>query len=597
MKYLITLSILLSFFSSCQSQRIQEEKDLAEKADMLLYNGKIAIMNEEHTIAQALAIKDGLILDYGSTTDMKQYMEDATQQIDLKGRTAIPGLNDSHLHVTRGGRFYNLELRWDGLGSLKKGLQMIKEQAQRTPQGQWVRVIGGWSPYQFKERRMPTIKELNEVASNTPVFVLFLYSQGFLNAKGLEVLGITKETVPPVGGRYEFVDGGAILHAEPDPTILYKTISSLPLMSDEDQLNSTLQFYRELNRLGITSAIDAGGGGHLFPNDYKSTRQLADQGVLPLHISYYLFPQKPNEEYQDFQEWVSTQVTYENFAKNLRRGYSLAGGGEFLVWSAGDFENFMAPRPELDTRPNWKPQLRQVTNLLVEKDWPMRIHATYSESMAQILDVFEEIKNQKGKFVPRWAFDHAETAGIEDLQRTKDLGGGIAIQNRMAYAAEYFVERYGKEQACYVPPLRKMLDIGLPVGAGTDGTRVSSYNPWPALYWMVSGKSVGGLKYMSDDNLLSREEALMLYTKGSAWFSQEENVKGTLEKGMLADLAVLSADYFTVPEDTIKSLVSVLTVLEGKVVYGAEEFKTLNPGLPDVSPVWSPVRYFGGYQQ
>jgi hypothetical protein len=184
-----------------------------------------------------------------------------TRVIDAGGHTVIPGLNDSHTHVVRGGRFYNLELRWDGVESLQRGLAMIREQAERTPEGQWVRVIGGWSPYQFKERRMPTVKELNEAAPDTPTFVLFLYSQGRLNRAAVEALGLTKGTKAPEGGRFEFVDGGAILHAEPNPLILYQMIAKPPQLSPEDQVNSTLHFYRELNRLGMTSAVDAGGGG------------------------------------------------------------------------------------------------------------------------------------------------------------------------------------------------------------------------------------------------------------------------------------------------------------------------------------------------
>ena len=130
------------------------------------------------------------------------------------------------------------------------------------------------------------------------------------------------------------------------------------------------------------------------------------------------------------------------------------------------------------------------------------------------MDVFEQVQREQGRFVPRWAIDHAETVRDEELRRIKAMGGGIAIQNRMAFAGEYFVERYGKDAARHAPPVRKMLQMGIPVGAGTDGTRVSSYNPWPSLYWLVSGKTVGGTQLFADDNKLSREEALRLFTVG-----------------------------------------------------------------------------------
>src|SRR4030095_10150193 len=228
--------------------------------------------------AQAFAVQGEKFIAVGSNDEMMRLRGDRTRMIDAAGRRVIPGLNDSHLHVVRGGRFYNLELRWDGVDSLERGLEMIREQAKRTPKGQWVRVIGAWAPYQFNERRMPTGAELTERAPDTPVFVLFLYSQAMMNKAGVEALQLTPQSTPPPGGRYEFVEGGgAILHGEPSPAILYMTIGKLPSLSAEDQINSTKQFYRELNRFGLTSAVDPGGGGHEYPKDYQATSTLVRQ--------------------------------------------------------------------------------------------------------------------------------------------------------------------------------------------------------------------------------------------------------------------------------------------------------------------------------
>ena len=591
---LIAWSVMLGI--SCQPS-----KEVKEAADMILVNGKIAIMDDQNTMAQAIAIKNGKVMRHGTTEELDILKGDSTKVVDLQGRTAIPGLNDSHLHLTRGGRFYNTELRWDGVKSLQRALEMLKEQAERTPEGQWVRVIGGWSPFQFEERRFPTPEEINAAAPNTPVFVLFLYSRGWLNKKGLEVLGIDENTQAPAGARFEKGADGkltGVLLAEPNPGILYSRIGSLPPLAPNEMLNSTKQFYRELNSLGLTSGIDAGGGGHKFPKDYVGTETLAEAGGMPLRLSYYLFPQNKGSEYQEFQDWMANNEVFHNGALHLDHGYELEGGGEFLVWSAGDFENFLAPQPMLEDRENWRSELKAVVTLLVSKQWPFRIHATYGESIANLLDVFEEVNTEtnNGFSNIRWAIDHAETATEAELTRIKALNGGIAIQARMAYAGEYFVERYGEEKAQFAPPIRKMLDMGIPVGAGTDGTRVASYNPWPALYWLVSGKTVGGLKYMDDKNTLSRVEALSLYTQGSAWFSQEETSKGTLENGMFGDIAVLSGDYFTIPEETINTLQSVLTIVDGKVVYAAGEYANMDPGMEEVIPSWSPVKYFGGYQ-
>jgi predicted amidohydrolase YtcJ len=575
-------------------------------AELIVHNARVTTLDEPRSEATAVAIKDGLFLAVGGKDDVMKHRGPGTRLLDAGGRRLIPGLNDSHAHFVRGGRFYNLELRWDGVPSLKHALNMIREQAKRTPPGEWVRVIGGWSPYQFEERRMPTPDELTEAAPNTPVFVLFLYSRGFLNDAGIKALGLTAENAAektPSGGRFEVKDGkltGRLL-AEPDPTILYQTIGRLPELSPEDQVNSTQQFYRELNRFGLTSTIDAGGGGHAFPDDYMGTRRLASTGEMPLRISFYLFPQKPHQEYQDFKNWMANNSPGDNRAERLPHGYELEGGGEFLVWSAGDFENFNAPMPNITERAKWREELTQVTELLVRNKWPLRIHATYDNSIGHILDVFEAVdrsERQAGRpgFAGiRWAIDHAETLSRDNLERIKALGGGIAIQSRMAFAGEYFKQRYGAEMASQAPPLRWLLDAGIPVGAGTDATRVSTYNPWLAIYWLVTGRSAGGAQLLSEEHQLNREQALRLYTVGSAWLSQEEEVKGRIAPGQYADFALLNKDFLKVPAEEIKSIEAVLTVTGGKIVYGASSFAKLAPTLPPVSPAWSPVAGFGGY--
>lgn len=598
MKNLFIILLSLSVILACSQEKDQEAK---EYADLILTNGDINTLVDGQGKQEAIAIKDGLIMASGSNQEIQNLKGDSTQEIDLNGRTVIPGLNDSHLHLTRGGRFYNAEVRWDGVSSLKKALQMLKEQAERTPEGQWVRVIGGWSPFQFEEKRLFTMEELNEATGDVPTYVLFLYSQGYLNQAGLNALSIDENTEAPVGSRFEKGPDGkltGVLIAEPNPSILYARIGQLPPLTEQEMLNSTKQFYRELNRLGLTSGIDAGGGGHKFPKDYVGTKALADAGGMPLRLSYFLFPQNKGAEYEEFQEWMANNEIFHDGALHLDHGYELEGGGEFLVWSAGDFENFLAPQPKLEEREGWREELKKVVTLLVSKGWPFRIHATYGETIDHFMDVFEEVnaETNNGFANIRWLIDHAETATESQLKRVKALNGGFAIQARMAYAGEYFVERYGAEKAQYAPPIKKMMEMGIPVGAGTDGTRVASYNPWPALEWLITGKTVGGLQLAAEDNRLNRLEALSLYTKGSAWVSQEEDVKGTLANGMYADLAVLSDDYFSVNEDDISNITSVLTITGGNVVFADDEFAEMNPTIPEPIPTWSPVKYFGGYQ-
>jgi predicted amidohydrolase YtcJ len=565
------------------------------EADLVVVNANVVTGDPGTPRASAFAVKDGKFVAVGDAAAMAPFRGTQTRVIDAQGRTVIPGLNDSHTHVVREARFYNLELRWDGVDSLERGLAMVREQAKRTPKGQWVRVIGGWSPYQFRERRLPTVQELNDAAPDTPVLVLFLYSRGLLNRAGVEAMKITPETKAPPGSRFELLEGGgAVLHCEPSPVILYQAVGRLPAMSPEEQVNSSLHWYRELNRFGITSVIDAGGGGHAFPKDYASGEALAKQNQVPLRVSMFLFAQVPGSELQDYETWTSQVKLNFSLATSRLNGYVYEGAGENLVSSAGDYENFMSSRPVLSEE-KMRAELRDVTTLLVRKGWPIRIHATYDQTITKVLDVFEEVFKAED-FKGRWIIDHAETISDANIERVKALGGGIAVQDRMAFGGEYFLERYGKEAAARAPPLRKLLASGVPLGGGTDQTRVSSYNPWISLYWMVTGKTVGGTELYGKENRLTREEALRLLTHGSAWFSGEETVKGRIAPDQLADFAVLSADYLTVPEEQIRGIESVLTVLGGDVVYAVAPFADLSPApLPAVIPAWSPVAHYGGY--
>lgn len=557
-------------------------------ARILLTNGQIRTLCAAKPAASAVAINDGLIEAVGTDDEIMRLQQKDSHVIDLQNRTVIPGLNDSHMHVIRGGLHFNMELRWEGVPSLADALRMLREQARRTPPPQWVRVVGGWSEFQFAERRMPNLDEINAVAPDSPVFILHLYDRALLNGAALRAAGITRETPDPPGGviyRDRRGNPSGMLIAEPSALILYSTLAKGPSLSFEDQINSSRHFQRELNRLGITSAIDAGGGGQNYPDDYKVIEELHKRGQMTMRIAYNLFAQKPGSELDDFKRW--TEMTAPGDGDAMLR---VNGAGENLVWSAADFENFLQPRPRLVE--NMESELEQVTRLLVENRWPFRLHATYDESINRFLNIFEKVDRDIPFAGLRFIIDHAETIRPRNIERIRALGGGIAIQHRMAYQGEYFVERYGATEAELTPPISEMLAAGVPVGAGTDATRVASFNPWVSLYWMSTGKTLGGLTLYPENRRLEREKALYLFTKGSAWFSGEREVKGAIAPGEYADLAVLSADYFSVPEEDITSITSVLTIVDGKIVHGDGDFRALAPPLPPASPDWSPVAHY-----
>lgn len=560
--------------------------------DTIIINAKVTTLDRENPQAEAVAIRDGRFLAVGSEQDVRAAAPDAAV-IDAKGHRLIPGLIDSHMHIIRGGLNFNMELRWDGVTSLSEAMAMLKAQVDRTPAPQWVRVVGGFTEHQFAEKRLPTIQELNAVAPDTPVFILHLYDRALLNAAALRVVGYTKDTPNPPGGEIVRDAQGnptGLLLAHPNATILYSTLAKGPKLPPEYQLNSTRHFMREVNALGVTGVIDAGGGAQNYPDDYEIIEKLHAEDQLTVRISYNLFTQKPKEELADFQGW----------AKQVKPGqgddtYRHNGAGEMLVYSAADFEDFRQPRP--DMAPEMEGDLEPVIRLLAENRWPWRLHATYDETIGRALDVYEKVNKDIPLEGINWFFDHAETISDRNIDRIAALGGGIAVQHRMAYQGEYFVERYGAKAAERTPPIARMLAAGIPVGAGTDATRVASYNPWVSLSWLVTGRTVGGLSLYRGDNRVSREKALRMWTHENTWFSTEVGKKGQIKAGQLADLALLSDDYFSVPENEIVHIRSILTMLGGKVVYGDGDFAPLAPELPRAMPDWSPVATFGGYYQ
>ena len=561
----------------------------ATSPDLVLHGGRITTMCADMPDASWIAIKNGRVTAVGTGP----YASDnaTTRCIDLGGRRVIPGLNDSHIHVIRGGLNFNLELRWDGVPSVADALRMLREQARRTPPGQWVRVVGGWNEFQFAERRMPTLDEINAVAPDTPVFILHLYSHALLNHAALRACGYTRDSPNPPGGeiqRRARGDPTGLLIARPNATILYASLAKGPKLPPEHQLNSTRHFMRELNRLGLTSVIDAGGGFQNYPEDYAVIEELHRRGQLTLRIAYNLFTQKPKQEKEDFARWI--RMTSPGSGDDFLR---CNGAGEMLVFSAADFEDFLEPRPDLAA--SMEHELREVTTLLASHGWPFRLHATYDESISRFLDVLENVNREVPLEGLHWFLDHCETISDRSIERVRALGGGIAIQHRMAYQGEHFVRRYGARAAERTPPVRRMLEMGVPVGAGTDATRVASYNPWVALYWLVAGKTVGGLSLYPDANRLTRTEALRLYTQGSSWFSSDSSTKGVLAPGQHADVAVLSDDYFTVPEERIKAIESELTVVAGEIMHASGGFSALTPSPIAVLPEWSPLQAFGGY--
>ncbi|HSB95717.1 MAG TPA: amidohydrolase, partial [Spongiibacteraceae bacterium] len=359
-------------------------------ADLILYNAQITTLDRSNSFASAVAIADGRFIAVGSDSEAMVLRAANTKVVDCKRRRLIPGLIDSHLHVIRGGLNFNMELRWDGIPSLADAMARLKAQVERTPAPQWVRVIGGFNEYQFAEKRLPTLDEINAVAPDTPVFILHLYDRALLNRAALRAVGYDRNTPNPTGGWIVKDSNGepsGLLLAEPNAMLLYSALAKGPKLPLEYQINSTRHFMRELNRLGVTSVIDAGGGFQNYPEDYQVIETLHREKQMTLRIAYNLFTQKPKEELSDFSRW--TGIVKPGDGDDF---YRHNGAGEMLVFSAADFEDFRQPRPDL--APGMEHELEEVVRLLAQNRWPFRLHATYNETNSRSLDAFEKVDRE-----------------------------------------------------------------------------------------------------------------------------------------------------------------------------------------------------------
>jgi hypothetical protein len=532
-------------------------------ADLILRNGRVHTLDAADTVVSSLAVTGTEIAATGDDRETAALLGPDTEVVDLAGRVVVPGLHDSHLHLADAGNSWNLQVRWDGVPSLADALRLLAVRAAEAGPGQWVQVIGGWSDNQFAEHRLPTLAEIESVSADVPVLVVFLDTAAFLNRAALRALGYDPATPDPPGGEIQRDAAGnptGLLISKPSPAALALAVLGAPRLEPDEQVNSTHRFLRELSRRGVTGAIDAGASG--FPDCYAALRTLRAQNRLPVRTALNVFAAHPGSEHDE----LAAMVDGLNLGGDDMLWFN--GVGEALTLDGVDFSNFAQPRPELSDALGR--HLEPVVRLLVERRWPFSFHATYDESISRFLGVLEKVDRDVPFDGLRWAVEHAETIRPQTIDRVAALGGGITVQHRMAYRGEQFLKRYGPEAARHVQPVMEMLTRGLPVGGGTDGTWMADANPWSALRWFTTGTTLGGLQMWRPEDRLDRTLALRLFTGGSAWFTGDQRRRGTLEPGMLADLAVLSEDYFSIPEAEIAGVESVLTVVGGKAVYTAQ---------------------------
>jgi predicted amidohydrolase YtcJ len=535
----------------------------ANPADILLVNGRIVTLDENSSIDEALAIDAGRITATGSTDQMRKLAGAETKIIDLGGRTVIPGLIDSHIHSIRAGFRYASEVHWEGANSIVEALERLRSAADSAMPGAWLVVAGGWTPRQFAESRKPAEAEIAAVALGHPVYIQLFYGSVLINAVGRAMLGIkTEEDLPP-GAEFER-DGednrsGWIIGTGAAVISLY---SRLPKPGIGEAIDGTRRFLHELSRFGLTGVIDP-GGHNLAPEDYAALFQLWRERALPLRVVYSIFAPRRGKELEDFQAY--TRFLPMGTGDDILR---FNGLGECITWGMYNNEN----PSEAD-----KQEFYRVALWAAAQGMTLTVHWNNDGSVHHLLDVFEQVNREAPIARLRWSIAHLHDASDASLQRMKALGVGWLMQDGLYFAAPSYIAERGRTQMRRTPPIVSALKLSLPVGGGTDANRVMIPNPFVSLRWMLDGRTVDGIATRGPEEIPSREQALRIYAEGSAWFAHDEGRRGRLVAGMLADLAVLSEDYFTVPVARVANIESFLTMVGGRIVYASGPFSALDP--------------------
>ena len=528
----------------------------AQPAELIVVRARIATLDAASTTASALAVRDGRLIAVGSDAAVQATAGPATRRVDAGGRTLIPGLIDSHMHAIRAALSYATEVNWIDAPSIDEAMRRLRDAAGRARPGAWLIVAGGWTEQQFAEKRRPTLAEVMRAVPDNPTYLQMFYSHVLMTPKALADVGLSLET-PPTGIGVER-DGAGVTTGWLTGNIvgISALFDRLPKPTYDDNLRGTRQFFGELNRLGVTGVIDP-GGFNLGPAQYAALFQLWREKALTLRVAYSVFAQQVGAEFAEFR--TLTQLLPMGFGDDWLR---FNGIGERIT--AGLYNN---NQPDAAA----KERFLEIIRWAAQQKLAVTVHWQENASVHHLLDLFDQVNRETPIANLRWSIAHLDNASADTLGRMKSLGVGWTMQDALYLGGDRIVATVGDE-ARRMPPIVTALRLGVHTGAGTDAHRVASYNPFVALQWMLDGRTAGGRPTRGPDETPSREQALRLYTAGSAWFSFDDDRRGTLEVGKLADFAILDQDFFTVPVERIGRTVSLMTVVGGKVVHASTPF-------------------------
>jgi predicted amidohydrolase YtcJ len=476
--------------------------------------------------------------------------------IDVAGRAVIPGLIDNHAHWVRAAE--HDELRFDGVTSRARALDMLAQRVRTTPPGQWIVVLGGWSEEQFTDdaRGFP-LEELDRIAPDNPVVLQAVYNHSYLNSVALVAAKIDAGTPDPQGGKIEKDTTGKPSGLVRGAGGVAFVAARVPLESQEAWLANTRKLVAYLNSLGLTAWLDAGGRG-MGAKHYEPYKYLADRGELDVRLFWTTIRQPV------------TSAQIDAVIGEIRELKPFQGSDYFD--NVGWGESVFAPlttqllRVASNTKPEDLAQMRRLLLALAERGIYVNSHVEMSAAIDAFLDVYENLNKERPIKGLRWSFSHLDQVSAAQLDRMKRLGMTAQIHSRPLIQGALMHKVHG-DKAWDMPPFRRIQDSGIHWGLGSDATAVTTSNPFYTLAFAVTGEMIGGAKV--NRQTITREEALIAHTRSNSFILFQEGNIGALAPGKYADLLVLDRDYLTVPAGEIKDIKPLITMVGGKVVYDA----------------------------
>jgi len=529
----------------------------SQNADIVLVNGKIVTVDNQFSIRQALAVREGKIMAVGSNAEIRRLGGPKSRVIDLEGRTVIPGLIDNHMHAARAALSFSTEVNWIGASSLDEALGRVRDAARKSKPGDWLIVVTPPATAEtFKEKRRPTQAELVAAAPNNPVYVQLAYSWAMMTPLAFKALNIRSDADLPRTAKMEKDTNG-----NPTGVVtgnMVELFDRLPKPTFEQQVQGTKKFFLELNRLGLTGVVDP-GGNNVTPESYRALFDVWRNGELTVRVAYSLCGMTPGAEFDEYKNYLAMMPM--GFGNEMLH---FNGIGERITWAMNGI-NGQAPEADLE-------KYYQIVRWAAERGMSITMHWNTDKNVDQLLKVFERVNKEFPIAKLRWTIAHLNDGSAATFQRMKTLGIGWTMQDAMYNDGDQVAKQQGADAARRMPPVMTAKKIGVMVSAGTDAHRVSTYNPFTVLQWMLDGKTASGTALRGPEEAPSRADALRFYTIGSAWVAHDDDKRGSLEVGKFADLAVLAKDYLTEPVEEIGANSSLLTMVGGSIVYAAAPY-------------------------